>query len=60
MYANFVELESLMLYAKFQDHGTSGSLLIYYLLPHKKSVKGFYFYHIWVWRPSWSCDLDHL
>ena len=18
------------------------------------------FYHIWVWRPSWSCDLDHL
>ena len=18
------------------------------------------FYHIWEWRPSWSCDLDHL
>ena len=18
------------------------------------------FYHIWVWRPSWSCDLDRL
>ena len=18
------------------------------------------FYHIWVWWPSWSCDLDHL
>ena len=18
------------------------------------------FYHIWAWRPSWSCDLDHL
>ena len=17
-------------------------------------------YHIWAWRPSWSCDLDHL
>ena len=17
------------------------------------------FYHIWAWRPSWSCDLDH-
>ena len=17
-----------------------------------------FFYHIWVWRPSWSCDLD--
>ena len=21
-------------------------------------LKGFY--HIWAWRPSWSCDLDHL
>ena len=21
-------------------------------------MKGFY--HIWAWRPSWSCDLDHL
>ena len=18
------------------------------------------FYHIWAWRPSWSCHLDHL
>ena len=18
------------------------------------------FYHIWAWRPSWSCDLDYL
>ena len=18
------------------------------------------FYHIWAWRPSWSCDPDHL
>ena len=18
------------------------------------------FYYIWAWRPSWSCDLDHL
>ena len=43
MYANFVELESLMLYAKFQDHGTSGSLLIFYLLPHKKALKVFTF-----------------
>ena len=25
MYINFVELESLMLHAKFQDHRTSGS-----------------------------------
>ena len=21
-------------------------------------MKGFY--HIWAWRPSWSCNLDHL
>ena len=24
----------------------------------KKIFKGFY--HIWLWRPSWSCDLNHL
>ena len=24
----------------------------------EKIFKGFY--HIWSWRPSWSCDLDHL
>ena len=23
----------------------------------KKIFEGFY--HIWAWRPSWSCDLDH-
>ena len=23
-------------------------------IPEKKIVKGFY--HIWAWRPSWSCD----
>ena len=23
-------------------------------VPEKKIFKGFY--HIWVWRPSWSCD----
>ena len=44
---NFVELESPMLHAKFQDHRTSGS-----------REEGFY--HIWAWRPSWSCDMDHL
>ena len=38
-----------MLHAKFQDHRTSGS---------GEDFKGFY--HIWAWRPSWSCDLDHL
>ena len=38
-----------MLHAKFQDHRISGS---------GEDFKGFY--HIWVWRPSWSYDLDHL
>ena len=39
-----------MLHAKFQDHRTSGS-----------GEEDFYgFYHIRAWRPSWSCDLDHL
>ena len=39
-----------MLQAKFQDHRTSGS--------GEEDFKGFC--HIWAWRPSWSCDLDHL
>ena len=39
-----------MLHAKFQDHRISSS--------GKEIFKGFY--HIWAWRPSWSCDLDHL
>ena len=46
-YISFEELQSSMLYAKFQDHRTSGS-----------GKKGFY--HIWIWQPSWSCNLDHL
>ena len=28
------------------------------LVLEKKILKGFY--HIWAWRPSWLCDLDHL
>ena len=28
------------------------------LVPEKKILK--VFYHIWAWRPSWSCDLDYL
>ena len=24
----------------------------------RRFLKGFY--HIWAWRPSWSCDQDHL
>ena len=35
-----------MLNAKFQDHMTISSVF-----------EGFY--HIWAWRPSWSCDLDN-
>ena len=27
-------------------------------VPEEKIYKGFY--HIWAWRPSWSCDLDRL
>ena len=27
-------------------------------VPEKKIFKGFE--HFWAWRPSWSCDLDHL
>ena len=39
-----------MIHAKFQDNRTSGS--------GEDDFKGFY--HIWAWRPSLSCDLDHL
>ena len=37
-----------MLHDKFQDHRTSCS--------GKEDL----ITHIWAWRPSWSCDLDHL
>ena len=47
IHINFVELDSPMLHAKFQDHRASGS--------GEEDFKGFY--HIWAWRPSWSCDL---
>ena len=39
-----------MLYAKFQDLWTISSVVEYFED----------FYHIWAWRPSWSCDLNHL
>ena len=38
-----------MLHAMFQGHKTSGS---------GEDFEGLF--HIWVKRPSWSCDLDHL
>ena len=50
MYLNSVELEYTMPQAKFQDHRSSGS--------GEDNFKGFY--HIWEWRPSWSCNLEHL
>ena len=40
-----------MLHAKFQDHRTSGF--------GEEDILRFLPY-IWAWRPSWSCDLDHL
>ena len=36
-----------MLHTKFQSHR-----------PEKNIFEGFY--HIWAWRSSWLCDLDHL
>ena len=50
MFIHFVELESMMLHAKFQDQRTS-----WY---GEEDFKAFN--HMWAWRPSWSCDLDHL
>ena len=47
IYINFLELESPMPHAKFQDHRTFGS--------GEEDFEGFY--HIWAWWPSWSCDL---
>ena len=44
-----VVLKQPMPHTKFQRHRPFGSR------------KDFYrFYHIWAWRPSWSCDINHL
>ena len=50
IYIHFVELEFSMLLAKFQNNR--------FLVLEKKILK--VFYHIWAWRPSYSCDLDYL
>ena len=50
IYLNYDKLESPMLHTKLLEIGPP--------VPEKKIFKGFY--HIWAWRPSWSCDLDHL
>ena len=39
-----------MLHAKFHDHRTISFV--------GKDFEDFY--HIWVWQPYWSCDLEHL
>ena len=39
-----------MLHTNIQGHRPFGS----------REDDFFRFYHIWAWRPSWSCDLDHL
>ena len=51
IYISFVELESPIRLAKFQDQRTSGS-------GEQEDFRGFY--DIWAWRPSWSCDPYHL
>ena len=40
-----------MLHTKSQGHPLAGSV-------EEDLLKGFY--HILMWRPSWSCDQDHL
>ena len=50
IYTNFVQPESSMLYAKFQDHRTSGSDgNLCKFLPYMA-----------IWRQSRACELDHL
>ena len=39
-----------MVHTKFRENRPAGS--------GEEDFKSFY--HIWAWRPSWSCDLDHL
>ena len=50
MYIHIVVFESSMLQPSFVEIGSP--------VLEKKIFKGFY--HIWAWRPSWSCDLDYL
>ena len=49
VYINFVELQSSMLHAKFQDNRVFGSGEDFDGFEHKQ-----------MWQPSWSCDLNHL
>ena len=47
IYITSVELEYILLHAKFHDHRTISSV-------------GEDFYNKKAWQPSWSCDLYHL
>ena len=49
IWANLVGPTSIMLHTKSRGDPPPGS--------GKKILKGFY--HIWKWRPSWSCDQDY-
>ena len=39
-----------MLHTKFRENRLAGSR------EERRFIKGFY--HIWAWRPPWSCDLN--
>ena len=49
-YINIVELDNVMFHVMFHDHRTISSVGEYFVG----------FNRIWAWRPSWSCDLNHL
>ena len=50
IWVNLVVLKHPMMHTKIQGY-----------LPFGSREEGFLcFYHIWQWRPSWSCDQDHL
>ena len=48
IWTNYDGLQSPMLHTKFHGNRSTGS--------GEEDFEGFY--HLWVWRPSWSCDPD--
>ena len=48
---NLVVFQYPMLHTNFQSHRPFGS---------REDDCFLCFYHIWVWRPYWSCDLNHV
>ena len=51
IWTNYDGLESKMLHTKFRGNRSTAS-------GEEAFFKGFY--HIWAWRPSWSCDQHHV